>query len=90
MTEQQLQERLEQLHAELKKVESVDQDDRRLLLQLSADIQELLEPGAAHHQNAYVELAEQLREGMDRLEATHPQLTMLMAQMADVLARMGI
>lgn len=90
MDKQQLHKTLEQLHAELQKVDSVDQDELRVLRQLSADIQVLLEQGGEPQQLGYRNLGERLREAIDDLEASHPKITLLMGQVADVLAKMGI
>lgn len=90
MDKQQLQERLQRLHAELQQIESVDPRGRRALEQLSADIQELLENGPEHERHKYSKLGERLRDGVEHFEASHPKVTMLMGQVADILAKMGI
>ncbi|HSB10623.1 MAG TPA: DUF4404 family protein [Blastocatellia bacterium] len=90
MDKEQLHKTLEQLHSELQKVESVDQDELRVLRQLSEDIRGLLEHGGEPQQLGYRNLGERLREGIDSLEASHPNVTLLMGQVADVLAKMGI
>ncbi|HYE72418.1 MAG TPA: DUF4404 family protein [Blastocatellia bacterium] len=88
MDRRELQSRLAQLHSELQQVETVDENERDLLRKLSGDIQELLEsqPSDAKHQR----LGEGLRESIELLEASHPRLTMLMGQVIDQLAKMGI
>ena len=90
MDRQQLQQKLEQLHTELRQVESVDQGERRVLRQLSADIQELLDQGGEHAERKYDRLSERLRDGVKHLEASHPKVTLLMGQLIDTLERMGI
>jgi DNA repair exonuclease SbcCD ATPase subunit len=90
MDKQQLHKRLEELHAELQQVDSVDAGERETLQQLRSDIQELLaqKEGASSHQ--YKGLAERLREDIEQLEASHPQATLLMGQVIDLLAKIGI
>ncbi|HXG63859.1 MAG TPA: DUF4404 family protein [Blastocatellia bacterium] len=90
MDKQQLHERLAQLHTELQQVESVDDKDREILQRLARDIQELLEESGGGQAHQHHRLGERLRESVEQLEAAHPNLTMLMGQVADALARMGI
>jgi hypothetical protein len=90
MDKQQLHKRLEELHAELRQVDSVDAGERETLQKLTSDIQELLarkESASSHH---YKGLAERLREDIEQLEASHPQAAMLMGQVIDLLAKIGI
>ena len=89
MDKQQLRENLTQLHAELQSVESIDDTEILALRQLSDDIQELLDRGE-HSEHTYKNLGERLRAGIDQFEASHPNVTLLMGQAADVLAKMGI
>lgn len=89
MDKQEFQNRLAQLHSELQQVRTVDEDERELLKKLSADIQDLLDSQAntpEHHQR----LSERLRESIEKMEASHPRITMLMGQVIDQLAKMGI
>jgi len=90
MDKQQLHKRLEELHAELQQVDSLDAGERETLQRLRSDIQELLaqKEGASSHQ--YKSMADRLREDVETLEASHPQATMLMGQLIDALAKIGI
>jgi archaellum component FlaC len=90
MDKQHLQERLQELHAELQEVDSVDAGQRETLQRLRNDIEALLarrETLEAHH---YKSLAERLREDIEQLKASHPQATMLMGRVIDALANLGI
>jgi hypothetical protein len=49
-----------------------------------------LEQSEEHPAHRYTRLGERLRDSIERLEATHPTITMLMGQTADMLAKMGI
>lgn len=90
MDKQQLHKRLEELHAELQQVDSVDAGERDILQKLTSDIEQWLaqKEGAPSHQ--YKGLAERLREDVEQLEASHPQASMLMGQLIDALAKIGI
>jgi hypothetical protein len=90
MDAQHLHARLHQLHKELQQIESVDADERRALQQLMADIHEILEKEEEHPIQKYSRLNERLRDNVAQLEASHPTVTMLMGQVIDTLAKMGI
>ena len=90
MDKQQLHSQLEELHAALRQVDSLDAAERDTLLRLRGDIEALLagrEDATAQH---YTGLAERLREDIAQLEASHPQATLLMGQIIDTLANIGI
>ena len=88
--EQQLQERLKQLHADLRQVESVDDESRAILEKLEGDIRQLIGSGADEQPNRYKSFGEGLRESIERFEASHPDLALTMGQLADMLAKIGI
>jgi len=89
MDKERLQTTLKQLHGELQQIESVDEKERQILQKLMSDIKKLLEVGESdsHH---VARLDEGLREGIELLEASHPRASMLMGQVIDVLAKIGI
>ncbi len=81
---------LQQLHDELGQIKLVDANDRQRLQQLMADVHELLgqkEEAPAHR---YIQLVEQLREGVTHFEVSHPTVTGVMDRTIKMLARMGI
>lgn len=86
MDKQQLHTRLEQLHSELQQIESVDHSEQQLLQTLMSDIKKLTEGD----QTVPDRLGEGLKEGIELFEASHPRATMLMGQVIDALAKMGI
>ena len=90
MDAQHLHARLRQLHEALQQIESVDTDERRALQQLMADIHEILEKEEGQPIQKYSQLSERLRDNVAQLEASHPTVTMLMGQVIDTLANMGI
>ena len=89
MEKQLLRERLEQLDAELKQTESLDDNEREVLRRLARDIQEVLGRGDEHLQK-YEGLGERLKEAVAQLEASHPAATLRMRQVIDQLSFMGI
>ena len=89
MDKQELHRKLEQLHAELQQVESPDSNDREVLQKLAGDIRKILEQKETETHN-YRSLSERLREAIAQLEASHPKATLMMRQVIDQLAFMGI
>lgn len=89
MDKQQLHTRLEQLHIELQQIESVDESEQQLLQTLMSDIKKLTEAGEGDD-IVPDRLGEGLKEGIELFEASHPRATMLMGQVIDALAKMGI
>lgn len=89
MNSEQLREQLEHLHAELKQADVLDPQQRELLLTRANDIEQLLKKDdiKAHH---YRSLGERLNEDLAQLEASHPQITLLMRRAIDSLAYLGI
>jgi hypothetical protein len=90
MDKKQLHETLEQLHAELQQIECVDESEQQTLQKLMADIEKLTRSSDSAHQHVYERLGEGLRQGIEQFEASHPRATMLMGQVADALAKIGI
>jgi len=90
MDKQQLHNRLEQLRGELEEIESVDEGEQQLLQTLMSDIKKVIEAGESDHHHVSDPLGEGLKEGIELFEASHPRATMLMGQVVDALAKMGI
>ena len=84
-----LQTQLEQLHDELLRADALEPEQRVILQKLSDDIEQLLKRDEIrpHH---YQSLSEKLREQIAQLEASHPQITLLMRQAIDSLSYLGI
>jgi chromosome segregation ATPase len=90
MDQQQLREKLEQLHDELEQVKTVDADTRDVLDDLSKDIRELLDRPGDQDDRRYGKLSGNLRANVTRFEATHPLLTSAMQRAIDALVQMGV
>ena len=88
--DKELETRLEQLHGELQQIESVDEREQQLLRTLMSDIKKLTKHREGDDQLAPDKLGEGLKEGIELFEASHPRATMLMGQVIDALAKMGI
>jgi hypothetical protein len=89
MDKQKLHLDLERLHAELAQVESPDSTERQMLEKLAGEIQKILGPEESKPEH-YSSLSERLREAVAEVEASHPRVTLLMRQVIDQLAYMGI
>ena len=90
MTKEELHHQLERLHEELQQIDSVDERGRQLLQTIINDIQKLIASGERSQKDVSDRLGEGLKDGIELFEASHPQATMLMAQVIDALQKMGI
>lgn len=89
MNHQQLRSDLRKLHNELRAINSVDEEEQRMLRLLDTDIEELL---ARDDDNlkADPDARQRLSEALAQVEASHPRVTLVMRQMVDSLAYLGI
>jgi hypothetical protein len=89
MKNEELRSQLEKLHNELHQSPALDLQQRELLQTLADEIQALLKRDEIqrHH---YATLSERLNDAVAELEASHPQITLLMRQTIDSLAYLGI
>lgn len=82
-----LERRLEELHAELARMQSVDPKSRELLADVCRDIESVL---ARSDEPAHGSLRERLEAAIQHFETSHPVLTATMGRVMDQLANMGI
>ena len=89
MKNEELRSQLEKLHNELHQSPALDLQQRELLETVADEIQALLKRDdiQRHH---YTSLTERLNDAVAELEASHPQITLLMRQTIDSLAYLGI
>jgi len=84
-----LQQTLDQIHAQLEHPEKLDPEQREMLEHLSKDIQEVLdtddEVAAPDHP-----LIGRLKRSIDHFEFTHPDLTLQMGKALDILSQGGL
>ena len=92
MDKETLRAQLQELHAELQQVESLDVNERQMLERLARDVEEILrrEEDRTQPSQHYSSLGEQLKEVVAQVEASHPRATLLMRQLIDQLAFLGI
>ncbi|HEY3290979.1 MAG TPA: DUF4404 family protein [Anaerolineae bacterium] len=90
MEQQQLREKLTDLHDELAKTTTLDDNTRTILADLKKDIQDLLDQPEPASSERYGSLTSQLRAGLVHFESTHPRLTTAMERAIDALVQMGL
>ena len=90
MDKQQLDERLRELHSELRQINSVDESERQILQQLMTDIQDILKQREHDQTYPYNQFDERLKNAIEQFGVSHPRITTLMGQIADMLSRIGI
>jgi len=86
MTNQKIQELLEQLHDEIHKANTLDEKGREMLEHLTADINALLVRDGKPEES----LVERLQDSIDHFEIEHPSLTMALSEMMKILSNAGI
>jgi DNA anti-recombination protein RmuC len=86
MPEKRLRELLQQLHEELSRTPSVDEEGRELLARLNADLQQFLDPSRENPES----LLERLQAAIDHFEVKHPAITAALSQMFNTLSNAGI
>lgn len=89
MKNEELRSQLEKLHNELHQSPAIDSQQRELLRMVADEIQALLKRDDIQ-QHHYTSLSERLNDAVAELEASHPQITLLMRQTIDSLAYLGI
>lgn len=77
---------LEQVHAELQKVDKVDADSLKLLQDLEQDVQSLLKRSEVGTSS----MLERMKKAVDRFEVEHPTLTTLLSEVSTILSNAGI
>ena len=90
MDKQEFREQLQRLHSQLQRLGAADESERELLQQLNSDIQALLEHREDYERHHYDSLGKRLRQTIEKFEASHPNVALLMGQIADALAKIGI
>jgi predicted transcriptional regulator len=88
INESQLSRALEKLRLEIEALDTADEESRRKLEQLVADLESKLEN--PEDTELHEDLAEQLRDSMLEFEVSHPRLTSIMNDIMMKLSNMGI
>ncbi|MBI5505323.1 MAG: DUF4404 family protein [Deltaproteobacteria bacterium] len=90
MPQQELHQKLKELHAELTRMGatgSVDAESQHLLAELQEDIEAVLERSASENPQG---LGDRLQDLVQHFETTHPALAGAMGAVADQLSKLGI
>jgi hypothetical protein len=89
MDHQKLRSDLRKLHGELRSIKSLDKDEQTMLRLLESDIEELL-MREGDNLKPDPDARQRLSEALARVDAAHPRVTLLVRQMVDSLAYLGI
>jgi len=89
MDKQKLHEQLDRLHADLQHIDAPDTDDREVLSSLAQDIRRILQDEGTDREQ-YQGLIDRLGDAITKFEAAHPRTTLLMRQVLDQIAYLGI
>jgi Domain of unknown function (DUF4404) len=89
MDHQKLRNDLRKLHGELRSIKSLDKDEQTMLRLLESDIEELL-MREGDNLKPDPDARQRLSEALARVDAAHPRVTLLVRQMVDSLAYLGI
>jgi chromosome segregation ATPase len=79
---------LNELEAELREIDSLDDDTRKELAEAALEITNVLTRGRPGEQTG--EVAGSLRERLEEFEASHPQLALIVGRLIDGLGQLGI
>jgi len=86
MSDQKLRKLLQQLHDELERTKSVDEEGREMLSHINTDIQQFLDPTRENPET----LMDRLQSAIDHFQVEHPALTAALSQMLNALNNAGI
>ena len=86
MPDQKLPKLLQQLHDELERTESVDENGREMLSHLNDDIQQFLDPAQENPES----LLDRLQNAIDHFGVDHPAITAALSQILNSLSNAGI
>lgn len=86
MNDKKLDSLLEQVHAELQKMDKVDPESLKLLQDLEQDVQSLLKKSDVETPS----VLERMQKAVERFEVEHPTLTTLLSEVSTILSNAGI
>jgi hypothetical protein len=79
---------LHELETELRELDSIDDDTRKMLAEAALEIATVLTRGEKSDDTDRVEGS--LRERLEEFEASHPQLALIVGRLIDGLGQLGI
>ena len=86
MSDRKLTKLLEQLHDELEKTQSVDEEGREMLVHLNDDIRKYIDPSEEDDETVF----ERIQDAIDHFEVEHPVITAALSQILNTLSNAGI
>ena len=86
MNDKKLDSLLEQVHAELQKMDKIDPESLKLLQDLEQDVQSLLKKSDVETPS----VLERMQKAVERFEVEHPTLTTLLSEVSTILSNAGI
>jgi Domain of unknown function (DUF4404) len=87
MDKNELRDSLDNFHKELEKSDSIETGDRKRLERMETELRGLLEEDADRHDDS---MLEQLEHTIRQFEVTHPDLTMVIGHLLNILSQEGI
>jgi molecular chaperone GrpE (heat shock protein) len=87
MDKNELRDSLDNFHKELEKSASLESGDRERLESMEADMRQMLEAEGAKRDDS---LVEQLDQAVHQFEISHPELTIALGHLLDILSQEGI
>lgn len=90
MDDPKLREQLEQLQAEIRQSQSVDEEGKALLRDLDADIHDLLARSEGEAVDVQPSTVDRLQDSLTYFEVSHPSLTALISKLLETLSNAGI
>jgi hypothetical protein len=88
--DKQLHEKLERLHAELQRIDLTDPEEREHVAAIKRDIRSILDEPSDDRTQHYTALGDRLRDAITRLESSYPNAAVVMGQVVDQLALLGL
>ena len=90
MSQNELHQSLEKMHEELRKVSSLDNESKNILLQISSDIKNLLKEPEEKVVDEKDDLISNLKDTAANFESEHPELAESIHLVIHTLSNMGI
>jgi molecular chaperone GrpE (heat shock protein) len=87
MDKNELRDSLDNFHKELENSASLEAGDRKRLESMEADMRQMLESQGAKRDDS---LVEQLDQAVHQFEISHPELTIALGHLLDILSQEGI
>lgn len=90
MDDRKFRQKLEELKDEIDKARNVDPKGQKLLQRTRKDIEDLMDQSKSKSPDSHKEKTSRLEETIAYLEVTHPQLTVMLTDLLDILGNAGV